>query len=239
MPASSHCRQTIMTITKGNNVFTGKTAVIFDFDGTIANTLHLHEQAFQQALSDYPVSFRYSDYAGMSTRKAIALIFSANGHPLAEAELLQLTKKKQSGANALYKQAIGFIPGAEELIRLLHDKNFRLFVASSGSRMNVHAGLEALGVMPFFSGIVTADDVTQAKPHPEIFLTTLTQYNIPAEQAIVIEDAIAGLQAAMAAGLDAVCIDETMTAAGSPQDFATVNMIKIKEQLVNEFQRYL
>jgi HAD superfamily hydrolase (TIGR01509 family) len=226
-----------MTITTGNNVFTGKMAVIFDFDGTIADTLQLHEQAFQQALGDYPVSFRYRDYAGMSTRKAISLIFSANGHPIEEAELLQLTKKKQMGANALYKQAISFMPGAEALIRLLHAKNFRLFVASSGSRMNVHAGLEALGVMPFFSGIVTADDVAQAKPHPEIFLTTLAQYNIMAQQAIVIEDAISGLQAAMAAGLDAVCIDETITAAGSEQAFATVNMFQLKEQLSNEFQR--
>jgi HAD superfamily hydrolase (TIGR01509 family) len=220
-----------MSSTTEDNLFAAKTAVIFDFDGTIANTLHLHEAAFKEALAAYPLAYTYSDYAGMSTRKAISLIFSANQQELTGDQLLALTKKKQLAANALYRQAIDFMPGAETLIRLLYDKKFRLFVASSGSHMNVHAGLEALGILHLFGGVITADDVEQAKPHPEIFLKILEQYNIPAMQAIIIEDAVSGLQAAAAAGIDAVCIDGAVTCEGSGLSFVTANMFQLKEQL--------
>ncbi len=220
-----------MSSTSKDNLFAAKTAVIFDFDGTIADTLHLHEAAFEEALKEYPLVYTYGDYAGMSTRKAISLIFSANQQELAPDQLLMLTKKKQLAANALYRQAIAFMPGAEDLIRLLYDKNFRLFVASSGSHMNVHAGLEALGILHLFAGVVTADDVEQAKPHPEIFLKILEQYNIPAMHAVIIEDAVSGLQAAAAAGIDAVCIDDALTCEESGLLFVTANMFRLKEQL--------
>jgi putative hydrolase of the HAD superfamily len=220
-----------MSSTTEDNLFAAKTTVIFDFDGTIANTLHLHEAAFMEVLAAYPLSYQYGDYAGMSTRKAISLIFSANQQELDNDQLLALTKKKQLAANALYRQAIAFMPGAEGLIRLLYDKKFRLFVASSGSHMNVHAGLEALGILHLFAGVITADDVEQAKPHPEIFLKILEQYKIPAMRAIIIEDAVSGLQAAAAAGIDAVCIDSTLTCEGSGLSFVTANMFQLKEQL--------
>jgi HAD superfamily hydrolase (TIGR01509 family) len=220
-----------MSSIKQDNLFATKTAVIFDFDGTIANTLHLHEAAFTQALAGYPLTYHYSQYAGMSTRKAISLIFAANQLPITNEQLLALTKKKQLAANTLYRQAIDFMPGAELLIRLLYDKKFRLFVASSGSHMNVHAGLEALGILPLFAGVITADDVEQAKPHPEIFLKVLEQYKIPAMQAIIIEDAVSGLQAAAAAGIDAVCVDSDLTCEASGLSFITANMFQLKEQL--------
>jgi HAD superfamily hydrolase (TIGR01509 family) len=220
-----------MSSTTEDNLFAAKTTVIFDFDGTIANTLHLHEAAFKEALAGYTLTYRYSDYAGMSTRKAISLIFSANQQQLTDDQLLALTKKKQWAANALYRQAIDFMPGAELLIHLLYDKKFRLFVASSGSHMNVHAGLEALGILHLFAGVITADDVQQAKPHPEIFLKILEQYKIPAMQVIIIEDALSGLQAAAAAGIDAVCIDGALTCEGSGLSFVTATMFQLKEQL--------
>jgi HAD superfamily hydrolase (TIGR01509 family) len=220
-----------MNSTVQDNLFAAKTAVIFDFDGTIADTLPLHESAFKEALAAYPLSYQYSDYAGMSTRKAISLIFLANQQELEPDQLLVLTKKKQLAANALYRKAIAFMPGAEELIRLLYDKKFRLFVASSGSHMNVHTGLEALGVFHLFEGVITADDVEQAKPHPEIFIKILEQYKIPAMQAIIIEDAVSGLQAAAAAGIDAVCIDGALTSGESGLSFVTADMFRLKEQL--------
>jgi beta-phosphoglucomutase len=220
-----------MSSIQENNLFASKTAVIFDFDGTIADTLHLHEAAFEQALAGYSLAYQYGDYAGMSTKKAISLIFSANQQAISNEQLLALTKKKQLAANALYRHAIHFMPGAGELIRLLHEKNFRLFVASSGSHMNVHAGLEALGIKDFFTGVITADEVEQAKPHPEIFLTILEQYSIPATQAIIIEDALSGLQAAAAAGIDVVCIHSGLTCEGSNLQFVTADMFQLKQQL--------
>ncbi len=226
-----------MTETSEDQLFNGKTAIIFDFDGTIADTLPLHDKAFQQTLSGYPLTFNYGNYAGMSTRKAIALIFAQNQQSLSDELLQVLTKQKQLAANARYKEAISFMPGAEALIRLLHDKKFSLFVASSGSGMNVNAGLEALGIRSLFKGVITADDVEQAKPHPEIFLRVLEQYNINPAQAIVIEDALSGIASAKAAGIDVVCINPEITGNINGSPFCTATMVQLKQQLSNEPQR--
>jgi HAD superfamily hydrolase (TIGR01509 family) len=223
-----------MTNHRDSTVFLGKSAIIFDFDGTIADTLPLHERAFEEALAAYPLRFRYADYAGMSTRKAISMIFAENELPLEEELLLTLTRKKQLAAHALYAELIAFMPGAEALVRLCHTKKFRLFVASSGSRLNVHAGLEALGIKSLFTGIFTADDVEHAKPYPDIFLKVLEQYAIPAAAALVLEDALSGLRAAAAAGITAVSVDPWLTSAGTGLSFVTITMDELKQQLHDE-----
>lgn len=188
-----------------------KKAVIFDFDGTIADTFHLHEQAFNETLADYPVQFRYHDFAGMSTKEAMARLFLHNQIELDETEKLRLVKEKQQRANRLYKESIGFIPGAKAFIEALASQRYKLYVASSGSRMNVTAGLQALGIYELFLDVITADDVTKAKPDPEIFQSVLLRNKLEAEAAVVIEDAVSGIRSAAAAGIDVICIDGSVS----------------------------
>ena len=192
------------------DLFVNKTAIIFDFDGTIADSLSIHEKAFQDALVNYKLQFEYKNYSGISTGDAIRKIFSDNNVYILENELGELVKTKRRLANQLYKGTIQFMPGAETFIISLFRKKFQLFVASSGSRMNITAGMQALKIEKYFKGIITADDVSNAKPDPAIFQAVLNKYSIPANQAIVIEDSIAGLLAAKAAGINAVCVDKTV-----------------------------
>jgi len=194
-----------------NSIFKNKHSVIFDFDGTIADTFHLHETAFRESLKDHPVKFAYKDYAGMSTREAMRQIFAENEVLISEDEFDFLIKQKQRLANQLYKKSIEFIPGAFSFIHLLHIKGFKLSIASSGSRKNVLTGLETLKIENYFSCIITSEDVPAAKPDPAIFRFALKQAAVKAQQAIVIEDALSGIQAAIAAGIDVVCIDKKIT----------------------------
>lgn len=189
------------------NIFDGKEAIIFDFDGTVADTFTLHEKAFQQALAAYSFDFSYSDYTGMSTGKAISLIFEANGRIADPEELKQLVASKRQLANQLYKSYIRFMPGARDFILKAHALGYKLFIGSSGSAMNIGTGVEALALAPYFTAIITADDVTHAKPDPEIFQTILDRYDINPASALVIEDAISGILASAAAGIDVVCVD--------------------------------
>lgn len=193
-------------------MFKNKRYFIFDFDGTIADTYHLHETAFRETLKDYPVEFEYKDYAGMSTREATRQIFSMNEVLINEKEFDFLVKRKQQRANQLYKECIAFVPGAFSFIELLNkEKGIRLCLASSGSRMNVMDGLRALEIEKYFDYIVTGDDVQKAKPDPEIFQLVLRQAGVEANNAIVIEDSISGIMAADAAGIDVICIDKDIT----------------------------
>lgn len=190
--------------------FTGKTAVIFDFDGTIADTLPIHERAYQEALKKYNLDFRYSDYFGLSTFDAIRKFFLAYEVVLPEEEIKGLVKLKRKLANELYRNEISFMPGADEFIHALVQKNYQLFIASSGSKMNVSTGIQTLGIEKYFSAVITADDVIRAKPDPAIFEMVLNNYSILPGHAIVIEDSVAGLIAAHAAGIESICIDSTI-----------------------------
>ncbi len=192
--------------------FTGKTAVIFDFDGTIADTLQIHERAYQEALQKYNLDFRYTDYLGLSTFDAIRKFFLAHEVVLPDEEIKGLVTLKRKLANELYQNEISFIPGADKFIYALAKKNYQLFIASSGSKMNISTGIQTLGIEKYFSAVITADDVTRAKPDPAIFQMVLNRYSILPGHAIVIEDSVAGLLAAHAAGIESICVDSTIKA---------------------------
>lgn len=197
------------------NIFTGKQHFIFDFDGTIADSFALHEYAFQQALANYDLQFAYKDYLGMSTDATIARIFNANEKEINAATLAELVAAKRSFANKAYKQSLQPIPGALDFIHLLHAHQLPMYVASSGSRMNVLAGIAALQIGHYFKAVFTAEDVTHAKPDPEIFLNVIKQFAIDPATAIVIEDALSGIEAARAAGIDVVCVNAEIEQTGS------------------------
>lgn len=188
-------------------VFKDKKAIIFDFDGTIADSLHLHEMAFRSCLSGYSLDFDYKDLSGLSTMEAIRRILKSNKFPIVEEEFLNLVKQKQTYASEYYKDSLSFIPGALSLIQILYKNDFDLYIGSSGSRKNVTIGLNTLGITKYFKKVVTSDDVSQSKPHPEIFQTILDACLIEPRKVLVIEDSESGIQAAIRAGIDVVCIN--------------------------------
>jgi HAD superfamily hydrolase (TIGR01509 family) len=214
------------------NLFCGVLAVIFDFDGTIADTFRLHEDAFLKALSPYPVKFDYSDYLGMSTQDAIALIFSNNQHSLSNDELKKLVSLKRMYANQSYTTALQPLPGAIEFIRLLYSERLLLFIASSGSKMNINAGIEALGIGSYLTDVFTADDVKKAKPDPEIFQSVLDKYRIETGKALVIEDALSGIRASRAAGINVISVNPELE---SEKEITPPVRCMTYRMLINEF----
>ena len=183
---------------------------IFDFDGTIADSLPIHANAFRDVLAPHFLKFNYYDYSGMSTAKAFKLIFDENRVAIDDSSLNELVVKKQQTANQQYQNSIGFINGAEEFIRSLAKNDKKLFVASSGSRVNVETGLKKLNVYSYFKGVITSSDIMQAKPDPEIFLKVIERYKLDITKTLVIEDANSGLTAALKAGLEVVCINQNI-----------------------------
>ncbi|MBS1615189.1 MAG: HAD family phosphatase [Bacteroidetes bacterium] len=189
------------------NMLSGKRALLLDFDGTLGDTFSLHEQAFLKTLAPYPIPFAYKDYIGQSTGEVFEHLFKKAKQDFAPGELAALVAAKRKAANDLYASHLKFIEGAEAFVHQAHFLGYRLAVGSSGSRKNILAGIEGLGLAPFISEVITADDVQYGKPHPEIFETLLHRLQVPAAEALVVEDAPSGLAAALAAGIEVVCID--------------------------------
>jgi beta-phosphoglucomutase len=190
-------------------IFENIEAIIFDFDGTIADTLKLHDAAFKEALNAYPFEFNYYEYLGLSTHDTLKKIFEQNNHTLSDEVLTTLTIKKRSLANQLYG-TIDFMPGASDFIRHAEERGFSLFIGSSGSTLNITAGVTTLKIKNYFKGIYTASDINRSKPNPEIFQHILKTHQLNPVTTLVLEDAEAGVAAADAAGIDVISVDTTL-----------------------------
>ncbi|UEG50554.1 HAD family phosphatase [Ferruginibacter lapsinanis] len=182
-------------------------SLIFDFDGTIADTLKLHEKAFILAFQELDVEFDYNDYLGQTTANTVKSILKKNDLHLPEDEVKVIIAKKKDIANSLIHTEITFIDGANDFIEAAYKLGIPLYVASSGSKKNVTAGLKKLGIINYFKGIITADDVTHSKPHPEIFETVVKNFNLNKSRSIVFEDSVSGIEAACAAKIPVVCVN--------------------------------
>lgn len=181
----------------------GKRLLIFDFDGTVADTTPLHAAAFAQVLAPLGVAVDYPSIAGMKTLDAMRQCLNKVGRILDDAELAALVAAKQQRARQMIGEALLPLPGVDEFLRWARQR-YRLAMVTSGSRGTVNLALEKLGYTGWFDPLVCADDMARAKPDPEGFLQVLRMTGVLAEEALVFEDSQAGFRAAEAADLDFV-----------------------------------
>lgn len=183
----------------------GKCLLIFDFDGTLADTSPLHEQAFARVLSPHGVTVDYAAIAGMKTRDAIEKCLSSVGLALPLAELNSLVTAKQSHVRVLIKQHLQPIRRVDEFLRWARLR-YRLAMYSSGSRETVSLALDKLGYLGWFDPMICAEDVNHAKPDPEGYLKVLALTGVSEKEALVFEDSVSGMLSARTAGLEAVLV---------------------------------
>ena len=182
----------------------GKILLIFDFDGTVADTTPLHAAAFSQVLAPLGVMVDYSSIAGLKTLDAMRQCLNGAERTLDEAAIAALVTEKQQLGRQMIGQALRPLPGVDAFL-LWARPRYKLAMVTSGSRGTVSLALEKLGYTGLFDPLICADDVQHAKPDPEGFLAVLKRTGVPAKQALVFEDSDAGLVAAASADID--CCD--------------------------------
>jgi len=106
---------------------------------------------------------------------------------------------------------IALMPGARELLDVLHTRGLRLGIASSSPRVQVEAILRGKGLAPLFHSIVTGSDVTQLKPAPEIYVRACKLLQTDASRCVALEDSASGAQAARAAGVRVIVVPNRYT----------------------------
>ncbi|MCL4477974.1 MAG: HAD family phosphatase [Deltaproteobacteria bacterium] len=180
-----------------------KKLLIFDFDGTLADTSPLHARAFLKVLAPYNIKVDYQSIAGMKTKDAIKQCLIANGRNLSPNEIDTLVTAKQQYARILIKNELKPLPGVDEFLQWAKPR-YRLAMYSSGSRDTINIALDKLGYTGWFVPMLCSDDVTHAKPDPEGYLMILKITGVSAKEAIVFEDSDAGIEAASYAGITIV-----------------------------------
>lgn len=182
----------------------GKPLLIFDFDGTIADSSPLHEQAFRRVLEPLGLTIDYPRLAGRTTLDAVRQCFALNHHEEpAPAQLADLAQRKQQLGRELIAAELEAIPAALALLNWSRPRR-RLALVTSGSRTTIDLALDRLGLTGWFDPLLTAEDVGRAKPDPQGFLEAVRKAGVTPDQALVFEDSAAGFEAARRAGIDVV-----------------------------------
>ena len=173
-------------------------SVVFDLDGVLIDSTPCHRDAFREVLSDFGIAdFDYSEYAGRRTNEVMAEVLGPLGHGAgvinqAAIEKSRLARERLAASNPV-------APGCVTVLKSLA-RRYVLALASSGSRESVELFLRANHLEHLFRLVVCGEDVSSAKPSPEIYEKTFAGLGLRPAQCAVVEDAVAGVQAAVAAG---------------------------------------
>ena len=180
----------------------GKIGCVFDMDGVLFLSSDVHYQAFCDALADEPVEVPYyHELAGMRTDTAIRKIFADFAVDLPKDKLKRLTSLKRMYATKKLHNRPPVAPNCWDVLNKLFQRGIILGLASSSSSKNVRLFLESSGSKDFFSVVLSGDDVSHAKPDPEIYIMACNGMGVESEDCIAIEDSMSGILAAKAAGM--------------------------------------
>lgn len=193
---------------RGNRTLAGKSALIFDLDGTLVDSTAIHCAAFRQVFDQYGIKkFDYGRYQGHRTEDVITDVFS-EAQISVDADIVKLaTAQKQKTAREAIGRTLSAVPGAVEFLKRASRANFKLAIGTGASKRGAEASLKAAQLDSFFEVIVTVNDVTQGKPAPDIFLRAAELLDVPKENCLVFEDSISGFLAARAAEIDVVILE--------------------------------
>jgi HAD superfamily hydrolase (TIGR01509 family) len=204
---------------------------VFDMDGVLLNSSPIHAGAYQEALRGLPISnFRYSRVAGMRSSDGIRAVLKENNVHLPEEEIAALAQAKSRIALAHIAAANPIVPGAAAVLRALASRA-KLALASSASEAGVNAFLDRNELRYLFLCVVHSGDVRSAKPAPEIFELAIEKLGLKPAESLVVEDAVAGIQAAKAAGAVACGIPSTCGAAELERAGADLIIDELKDLL--------
>jgi beta-phosphoglucomutase len=180
-------------------------AVLWDLDGTLADSSEYHWLSWQDVLAAEGVRITREEFgATFGWRNSEILRLWMGGRATPEV-IARVGDGKEEAYRALLRSGgIDPLPGAAEWVRALHEGGWRQAIASSAPRANIEVMIEALRFGPLLDGFLGAEDVERGKPDPEVFLTGARRLGVPPERCIVVEDAAAGIEGARRAGMRSI-----------------------------------
>ena len=183
-------------------------AAIFDMDGTILDTESVFKTIVFEVCTELGFEMSDSVHLGMvgsSHERSNELLVEAYGVTFPYAmfnDRCRILMHDRMHAEVPVK------PGARELIAELRDRNIPIAIATSSRRAHAWTHLGTAGLLDLFDTIVTRDDVTNPKPHPEPYLLAASRLGIDPEHCLALEDSHTGVRAAHAAGMQTVMVPD-------------------------------
>lgn len=190
-------------MTTGNDHY----GVIWDFDGTLVDTMPTHFGAWQKFMNAHNHTFTEAQFWATSGKSAEEILKSYFQDAPPE-ELARLGDLKNSYyREAADRQGIIFTPGAEELLKVLQQAGIKQAIGSGTPRKNLElAYRQHPWLRTYFEVAVVAGDTPNSKPDPEVFLLAARSLGVAPANCLVIEDGLLGIEAARRAGMASVAV---------------------------------
>ena len=213
---------------------------IFDLDGVIVDTAHYHYLAWKRLAEElgYPLTKQDNEQLkGVSRMESLERIMALAGIRLHKREKEELADKKNTWFRE-YIEAMTpgeIFPGVKQLIHDLRSGGMKIGLASSSK--NAKSVVKLLEIESEFQAVVDGNMITHTKPHPEIFLITAEKLGVVPAACVVIEDAAAGVEAALAAGMKCIGIGSSLLLQKAHKVFSKTADVKLSTLRDPEFER--
>jgi beta-phosphoglucomutase-like phosphatase (HAD superfamily) len=183
--------------------------IIFDCDGTLADTMPLHWRAWQLITERYKITFpqdRFYSLGGVPSREIVKMLSAEQGLAL---DHLRVAREKE----AAYLPLIDQVEPINVVVGIARENagKIPLAVASGGTRSTIELVLQRLGIRPLFQAVVTSEDVAHQKPAPDIFLEAARRIGVPPRFCRAYEDTELGMQAIRAAEMEAIDVRQLLS----------------------------
>ncbi len=192
-------------------------ALIFDVDGVIADTEVLNAQAsvlmFEQLYGTRVQPEDFRPFVGTGDERYVEGVAEKYGIQI---DTLTAVQRRAENFFLLLKdQPLPAAPGIMALVTAARDApELKLAIATSGNKDKQFPVIAGTGLkLEWFDVVVTGDDITRKKPHPEIYLVTAEKLDLPPEMCVVLEDAPAGVESAKSAGMHCIAVTSSVDAA--------------------------
>jgi len=208
--------------------------VLWDMDGVLVDTGEFHYQSWTAVLPDYGIEFSrefFRDTFGMNNTGILSLLL---GEELTPELLDEIGERKEQWFREVIQGQARPLPGVLDWLQRLKEAGFRQGVASSAPPANIDTLVDGLGLRDYFGVRVSGVDLP-GKPEPTLFLKAARLLNVPPERCVVVEDAVAGVEAAKRAGMK--CIAVTTTNPAEALEAADIVVERLDALAADAFRR--
>lgn len=207
-----------------------RTGFIFDLDGVIVDTAKYHYLAWKHLANELGFDFTEEQnelFKGVSRKRCLEILLDIGGVEATQQQFdTWMVEKNEDYLGYIEKMdASEILPDVPKVLNYLKERQIPIALGSASK--NAKPILEKVKLLPYFDVVVDGNNVTKAKPDPEVFLIAAQRLHVKPENCVVFEDAVAGIEAANAAGMVSIGIGDADTLSSAQYNFKDFTEIKV------------
>lgn len=192
----------------GNNPPAAARGILWDMDGVLVDTGAFHFQAWMETLHEFSIPFDQEIFTATFGMNNMGVLTILLGRVPTQAEHDEISGRKETTFRRLIHGAVDLLPGVRAWLEYFNRLGVGMAVASSAPVKNIDALVDELHIRPYFQAIISAEG-WPSKPDPYVFLTAAQALGVLPENSLVVEDAVAGVEAARRAQMRCLAVTTT------------------------------